>query len=192
MDLASHKGGLALRIATALRDHGHTVFFVGGCVRDHLMGKQPEDIDIATTAKPAEVEAIFPKTIPVGKQFGVVIVVEDDIPFEVATFRAEGGYQDGRHPTRVEFTVPEDDARRRDFTVNGLFYDPFTQKVIDYVAGKGDVDAKLIRAIGDPDERFREDKLRLLRAIRFASTLGFEIERKTGILSGFSRRVSTP
>ncbi|HQB12334.1 MAG: CCA-adding enzyme [Candidatus Omnitrophica bacterium ADurb.Bin292] len=179
MDLASHKGGLALRIATALRDHGHTVFFVGGCVRDHLMGKQPEDIDIATTAKPAEVEAIFPKTIPVGKQFGVVIVMEDDIPFEVATFRAEGGYQDGRHPTRVEFTVPEDDARRRDFTVNGLFYDPFSQKVIDYVAGKGDVDAKLIRAIGDPDERFREDKLRLLRAIRFASTLGFEIERKT-------------
>ncbi len=179
MDLADKKGMAAVRIVSVLREHGHTAFFAGGCVRDHLMGKKPDDIDIATTAKPDQVERLFKKTIPVGRQFGVMLVVEDDIPFEVATFRAEGGYEDGRHPTKVSFTVPEEDARRRDFTVNGLFYDPLSNEILDYVGGRDDIRRKVIRAIGNPEERFREDKLRLLRAVRFASTLGFEIEPDT-------------
>ncbi len=179
MDLSEKKGQLALAIAKALHDKGFMVYFAGGCVRDHLMGQTPQDFDIATTAKPEEVEGLFPKTVPVGKQFGVMLVVEEDIPFEVATFRREGGYEDGRHPSQVSFTVPEEDAQRRDFTVNGLFYDPFEKKVIDFVHGLEDLPRRIIRAIGDPDERFEEDKLRLLRAIRFASTLGFQIEPKT-------------
>ncbi|HRY86225.1 MAG TPA: CCA tRNA nucleotidyltransferase [Candidatus Omnitrophota bacterium] len=143
------------------------------------MGRKPDDFDIATTAKPEEVEKLFRKTIPVGKQFGVMIVVDEEIPFEVATFRCEGGYRDGRHPSSVSFTQPEEDAKRRDFTVNGMFYDPFAGKVIDFVGGMADLPRKLIKAIGDPAARFEEDKLRLLRAVRFASTLGFEIEKKT-------------
>ena len=179
MDLSEKKGRLALGIARALKTKGFTAYFAGGCVRDHLMGEKPQDFDIATTAKPEEVEALFAKTVPVGKQFGVMLVIEEEIQFEVATFRCEGGYQDGRHPSHVSFTHPEEDARRRDFTVNGLFYDPFEQRVIDYVNGVSDISGKMIRAIGDPDARFEEDKLRLLRAIRFASTLDFEIEKKT-------------
>jgi poly(A) polymerase len=166
-------------IAQTLQEKGFTAYFAGGCVRDYLRGQKPEDFDIATTATPEDVEKIFRRTIPVGKQFGVMIVVEDEIPFEVATFRCEGGYQDGRHPTQVSFTQPEEDARRRDFTVNGMFYDPFQEKVIDFVGGLKDLPQKVIRAIGDPAARFEEDKLRLLRAIRFASTLDFEIEPKT-------------
>ena len=179
MDLSEAKGRLARSIAKTLKDKGFTAYFAGGCVRDHLMGRRPQDFDIATTAKPEEVEKIFRRTIPVGKQFGVMIVVEEEIPFEVATFRCEGGYQDGRHPTQVSFTQPEEDAKRRDFTVNGMFYDPSLEKVIDFVGGMKDLPKKVIRAIGDPEARFEEDKLRLLRAIRFASTLGFEIETKT-------------
>ncbi len=169
----------ALAIVKRLHDKGHTAFFAGGCVRDDLMGKMPEDMDIATTAKPEEVEKIFPKTIPVGKQFGVMLVVEGDLQFEVATFRKEGIYLDGRHPSSVVFTAPEEDAKRRDFTVNGLFYDPIGQKVLDFVGGSEDLKKKMIRAIGRPDERFEEDKLRLLRCLRFASSLGFEIEPET-------------
>jgi poly(A) polymerase len=179
MDLSEPKGRLARMIAKALKDKGFIAYFAGGCVRDHLRGQKPQDFDIATTATPEKVEKIFRRTIPVGKQFGVMIVVEEDIPFEVATFRCEGGYQNGRHPTRVSFTQPEEDAKRRDFTVNGMFYDPFAEKVIDFVEGMKDLPLKVIRAIGDPAARFEEDKLRLLRAIRFASTLGFEIEKKT-------------
>ena len=179
MDLSGKKGRLAFAIAQTLKDHGFIAYFAGGCVRDHLMARQPQDFDIATTARPEEVEKLFPKTIPVGRQFGVVIVLDEETPFEVATFRCEGGYEDGRHPTQVSFTRPEEDAKRRDFTVNGLFYDPFENKVIDYVGGVKDLPRKLIRAIGDPAARFEEDKLRLLRAVRFASTLGFEIEAKT-------------
>ncbi len=179
MDLSEPKGRLARAIAKVLTDRGFTAYFAGGCVRDHLRGQKPQDFDIATTATPEEVEKIFRRTIPVGKQFGVMIVVEEETPFEVATFRCEGGYQDGRHPTQVSFTQPEEDAKRRDFTVNGMFYDPFTEKVIDFVGGTLDLPKKVIRAIGDPAARFDEDKLRLLRAIRFASTLGFEIEAKT-------------
>jgi poly(A) polymerase len=179
MDLSESKGRLARAIAKTLKDKGFIVYFAGGCVRDHLRGQKPQDFDIATTAKPEEVEKIFRRTIPVGKQFGVMIVVEEEIPFEVATFRCEGCYQDGRHPTHVSFTQPEEDAKRRDFTVNGMFYDPFAEKVIDFVGGIEDLQKKIIRAIGDPVARLEEDKLRLLRAIRFASTLGFEIEKKT-------------
>lgn len=179
MDLSENKGRLAYSIAKSLKDKGFIAYFAGGCVRDHLMGQKPQDFDIATTATPDQVEKIFPKTVPVGKQFGVMLVVESDIPFEVATFRCEGGYQDGRHPAHISFTQPEEDAKRRDFTVNGLFYDPFEKKVIDFVDGIKDIPGKMIRAIGDPEARFNEDKLRLLRAIRFAATLGFEIEKRT-------------
>ncbi len=179
MDLSGPKGISALAITNTLKANGYTAYFAGGCVRDHLRGQKPQDFDIATTATPEQVEKIFRRTIPVGKQFGVMIVVEEETPFEVATFRCEGGYQDGRHPTQVSFTQPEEDARRRDFTVNGMFYDPSSEKVIDFVGGLEDLPKKVIRAIGDPSARFDEDKLRLLRAIRFASTLGFEIETKT-------------
>ena len=166
-------------IAARLKERGHTAYFAGGCVRDFLMRQRAVDIDIATTARPEEIEKLFSKTIPVGRQFGVMVVVEQGTAFEVATFRREGGYYDGRHPAEVSFTVPEEDARRRDFTVNGLFYDPFEKKILDYVGGQADIQKRVIRAIGDPYERFEEDKLRLLRAVRFASSLGFEIEAKT-------------
>ena len=179
MNLSAGKAKIAFQIAKTLKDHGCTAYFAGGCVRDHLMALESYDIDIATTATPDQVEKIFPRTIPVGKQFGVVLVVEEDLTFEVATFRSEGGYVDGRHPTQVEFTVPEEDAKRRDFTVNGLFYDPFKEQVIDFVGGEADIKGKLIRAIGNPEDRFDEDKLRLLRAVRFASTLGFKIDPDT-------------
>lgn len=179
MDLNEPKGRLAYAIANTLKDKGFIAYFAGGCVRDYLRGQRPQDFDIVTTAKPDEVEKIFRRTIPVGKQFGVMIVVEEEIPFEVATFRCEGGYQDGRHPTQVSFSKPEEDAKRRDFTVNGMFYDPFAAKVIDFVGGMQDLSQKVIRAIGEPAARFEEDKLRLLRAVRFASTLDFEIETKT-------------
>lgn len=179
MDLSGTKGRLAFGIVQKIKERGFTAYFAGGCVRDYLMARVPQDFDIATTAQPDEIERLFAKTVPVGRQFGVMLVVEDDVPFEVATFRREGGYQDGRHPTQVSFTVPEEDAKRRDFTVNGLFYDPFENKVIDFVDGAADIPRRLIRAIGDPVERFEEDKLRLLRAVRFASTLGFEIDQAT-------------
>ncbi len=184
MDLSGPKGLAAKTIAKTLKDCGFTAYFAGGCVRDHLMAQTPRDFDIATTATPEQVEKIFSRTIPVGKQFGVMIVIEEEMPFEVATFRCEGGYQDGRHPSHVSFTQPEEDARRRDFTVNGMFYDPFEEKVIDFVKGTEDLPKKILRAIGDPALRFDEDKLRLLRAIRFASTLDFQIEETTwkGIL----------
>ena len=179
MDLSKENIQAAYRIADKLRQNGHTAYFAGGCVRDFLMNKEPEDVDIATSAHPEQVELLFRKTIPVGKQFGVILVLENNKPFEVATFRTEGGYVDGRHPGHISFSVPEEDARRRDFTVNGLFYDPFSKKILDYVGGQEDLKGKRIRAIGKPEERFAEDKLRLLRAVRFASSLGFEIEPDT-------------
>jgi len=179
MDLEREEGAHALKIAGVLKESGHTAYFAGGCVRDHLMGLTPHDFDIATSALPDQVEKLFKRTVPVGKQFGVILVLEGDRQYEVATFRTESGYQDGRHPTRIDFTGPREDASRRDFTVNGLYYDPFAQKIIDYVGGEADIVKKVIRCIGSAEERFEEDKLRLLRAVRFASTLGFEIERPT-------------
>jgi poly(A) polymerase len=179
MDLSRGVALTAFEIASALRKNGHTAYFAGGCVRDFLRGEAPKDYDIATTAPPEEIEALFPKTVPVGRQFGVVLVVRQGKQFEVATFRREGPYRDGRHPSEVAFTTPEEDAKRRDFTVNGLFYDPFQRRVIDYVGGAGDISRQLIRAIGDPRARFEEDKLRLLRAVRFAANLNYTVEAAT-------------
>jgi poly(A) polymerase len=148
-------------------------------VRDFLLGRELQDYDIATDAKPEQVEKLFRKTIPVGKKFGVVVVVENGRQFQVATFRAETDYQDGRRPEKVVFASAEADALRRDFTVNGLFYDPATGKTHDWVGGEMDLRAKIIRTIGAPEERFAEDHLRLLRAVRFAARLDFEIEPRT-------------
>ncbi|MBI4358959.1 MAG: CCA tRNA nucleotidyltransferase [Candidatus Omnitrophica bacterium] len=170
---------LALGIVQSLAKADFLAYFAGGCVRDLIMRNTPKDYDIATTAKPEDIERIFPRCVPVGKQFGVMIVIQDDRQFEVATFRREGPYLDGRHPEGVSFTTPEEDANRRDFTVNGLFYDPLKRKTIDYVGGRDDIRRKLIRTIGKPQERFQEDRLRLLRAIRFAANLGFAIEART-------------
>jgi poly(A) polymerase len=169
----------AASILEKLREHGYVAYFAGGCVRDALQDIPPKDIDIATSAKPDQVQGLFARTIPVGIQFGVVLVLVADMEFQVATFRSDGAYLDGRHPSEIQFSTPERDAQRRDFTINGMFYDPANGIVIDYVNGREDLSRKLIRAIGPPSERFAEDRLRMLRAIRFASTLAFEIESGT-------------
>jgi poly(A) polymerase len=166
-------------VVERLRAAGHIAYFAGGCVRDLVRGQVPKDIDIATDARPVKVQKIFPRTYAVGAHFGVIVVLEDDRQFEVATFRADGVYLDGRHPAEVRFSSPEEDARRRDFTINGMFFDPPNDAVIDFVGGREDLQARLVRAIGDPAQRFAEDRLRLLRAIRFATVLDFEIEAST-------------
>ena len=169
----------ALNILKQIRSAGFTAYFAGGAVRDQLLGRTPKDYDIATNALPEQVEEIFEKTVPVGKAFGVIMVVQNGIESEVATFREDAGYQDGRRPDSVHFCGAEEDAKRRDFTINGMFFDPITDEVIDYVGGKADLKEKIIRAIGDPERRFAEDHLRMLRAVRFAHTLGFEIDPGT-------------
>ncbi len=158
---------------------GHVAYFAGGCVRDKLLGLVPKDYDIATSAPPLEVLKLFPKSNEVGAHFGVVIAKHDGQHVEIATFRTDGSYKDGRRPETVEFSTPEHDAQRRDFTINGLFENPETGKVIDFVGGRADLDSRTLRAIGDPQERFTEDSLRLLRAVRFSTTLGFAIEPQT-------------
>lgn len=170
----------AEQVVRALRDAGHAAYFAGGCVRDMLLGREPEDIDIATSALPEVVAGIFGRRSKlVGASFGVVLVREGDHEFEVATFRKESGYSDSRHPDIVVFTSAEEDVCRRDFTINGMLFDPVDSEVIDHVGGRPDLDARLIRAIGDPAERFAEDHLRMLRAVRFAVRFGFDIEQKT-------------
>ncbi|MEI8314680.1 MAG: CCA tRNA nucleotidyltransferase [Verrucomicrobiota bacterium] len=169
----------ATSIVHRLRESGHTAYFAGGCVRDTLRGVEPQDFDIATSATPAEVQRLFPKTIPVGAAFGVVLVLEDGHQFEVATFRCDAAYLDGRHPSAVRYGSPEEDAQRRDFTINGLFLDPVTNQILDFVGGRADLDRKLIRCVGEPRQRFTEDKLRLLRCVRFSSNLQFAIEPAT-------------
>jgi poly(A) polymerase len=177
---ASSAGRSAAEAVVArLRDAGHEAWFVGGCVRDELMGRVPPDYDVSTSALPDTVMSLFPHTVPVGAQFGVVIVVLDGRPVEVATFRSDEAYVDGRRPTGVRFTGAREDAERRDFTMNGLFMDPFSGEIRDYVGGRADLDARVVRAIGDPAARFREDKLRLLRAVRFATTVPAAIEPAT-------------
>ena len=166
-------------LSDRLRAAGHTAYFAGGCVRDFVRGQTPKDIDIATDARPEEVQKIFRRTYAVGAHFGVIVVLENNLQFEVATFRADGVYLDGRHPAEVHFSSPEEDARRRDFTINGMFFDPTNDAVIDFVGGREDLSARLVRAIGDPAQRFAEDRLRLLRAVRFATVLDFEIEGAT-------------
>jgi putative nucleotidyltransferase with HDIG domain len=170
---------VAASIVRELREHGYVAYFAGGCIRDALLNIPPKDIDIATSASPAQVQALFQRTIPVGIQFGVVRVRVAEMEFEVATFRSDGVYLDGRHPSAIRFSTPEQDAARRDFTINGMFYDPLSEGVIDYVNGREDLAGKLVRAIGQPSKRFAEDRLRMLRALRFATVLRFEIEADT-------------
>ncbi|MBX3432697.1 MAG: CCA tRNA nucleotidyltransferase [Pirellulales bacterium] len=173
----------ALDVVTALRGEGFEAFWAGGCVRDQLLGREPKDYDVATSARPDIVRALFGKrrTIAIGAAFGVIGVLgpRGSSPLEVATFRTDGVYRDGRHPDSVAFSDAEHDAQRRDFTINGLFYDPVAELVVDYVDGQRDLAAGVVRAIGDPRRRFDEDKLRLLRAVRFATTFDFEIEAAT-------------
>ena len=169
----------AIGIVRRLREAGHVARFAGGCVRDMVRGVEPHDYDIATSATPEQVQALFAKTIPVGAQFGVVLVLEGGYQFEVATFRSDEAYIDGRRPTSVRYGSPEQDAQRRDFTINGLFFDPIAGEIIDFVGGRADIERKLVRTIGEPAQRFAEDKLRMLRCIRFATNLRFEIEDKT-------------
>jgi tRNA nucleotidyltransferase/poly(A) polymerase len=169
----------ARSIVERLRAKGFEALYAGGCVRDRLLGLEPHDHDIATSARPEEVEAIFPRTVPVGAQFGVILVLEQDEEIQVATFRGDGAYLDGRHPESVVYTDAKGDARRRDFTVNGLFLDPLRDEILDFVDGRDDLDARVLRAIGNPSERFAEDKLRMLRAVRFATKLGFTIDPAT-------------
>ena len=169
----------ARAIVARLQAAGFTALYAGGCVRDQLRGTEPHDYDIATDAKPEQVQALFRRTVAVGAQFGVICVMDEDREFQVASFRADGLYIDGRHPASVTFSTPEQDAQRRDFTVNGLFFDPIAGRLIDYVGGQRDLEARVLRAIGNPADRFREDRLRLLRAVRFAAVLGFEVEPAT-------------
>lgn len=169
----------AVGIVRRLQQAGYEAYLVGGCVRDMLLGREPKDYDIATSARPEEVGRLFPRHIEVGKQFGVLMVLEGGYQFQVATFRSESGYLDGRHPSNVQYSDARADAIRRDFTVNGIFYDPETKQHLDWVGGTADLQARVIRTIGDPDERFAEDHLRMLRAIRFAVQLGFRIDGAT-------------
>lgn len=172
-------GERAGAIVRRLRDAGFEAYLAGGCVRDRLLGREPKDYDVATSAPPAKVQELFRHTVPVGVQFGVVLVVDEGVAFEVATFRSDGIYLDGRHPASVHFSTAEADARRRDFTINGLFLDPLTDTVIDYVGGQDDLQAGVIRAIGDAGARINEDRLRMMRAVRFAARFGFGIEAAT-------------
>ena len=169
----------AREIAKSLRERGHIAYFAGGCVRDMVRGLPAKDFDIATEATPAVVQKIFPHTYAVGAHFGVVVVVENGFNFEVATFRSDGAYLDHRHPVEVRFSSPEEDAKRRDFTINGMFFDPEKNEVIDFVGGCTDIEKKIIRAIGDPAARFSEDRLRMLRAVRFATVLDHKIDNET-------------
>lgn len=169
----------SIQIIENLRKFGFEAYWAGGCVRDILLGIEPKDYDIVTSAQPDEIEDILEHTIPIGKEFGVILAVQNDHNFEIATFRSDAGYSDGRRPDAIEFTNAEEDAKRRDFTINGMFYDPTEDKVLDFVGGQKDLDAKLIRFIGDPSERILEDHLRILRAIRFKNEFGFQYEPKT-------------
>lgn len=169
----------AQKIAQTLQQAGHTCYFTGGCVRDSLLNTPPNDYDIATSATPKQVRKLFPKSDSIGAHFGVILVRVHGLAFEVATFRTDGTYTDKRRPNSVTFSSPQEDASRRDFTVNGLFQEPLTGEIIDFVNGSADIDQKIIRAIGNPVDRFQEDALRLMRAIRFATKLDFEIEPAT-------------
>lgn len=174
----------AVQVVRQLQTAGHQALWAGGCVRDQMLGREPKDYDVATSATPDQVRSVFGKnrTLPIGAAFGVITVLGPSraaSQIEVATFRRDGGYSDGRRPDTVEFTDAREDALRRDFTINGMFFDPLTEQVIDYVGGQADLVAKQIRAIGDPHQRIDEDKLRMLRGVRFATTYGFELEPET-------------
>ena len=166
----------AVEVVRRLQGAGFTAYWAGGCVRDMLLGIEPKDYDIATNAVPDQVAALFPGAHFVGKAFGVVRVPIGDAEYEVATFRRDAPYEDGRHPREVVFSDPVTDAQRRDFTINALFHDPLTGQTHDFVGGCADLQARVVRTVGDPDSRFREDHLRILRAVRFISTLGFTLD----------------
>ncbi len=184
MGRAENRRAWALEVVDILVEAGHEAVWAGGCVRDLLLGRDPDDFDIATDAPPERVREVFGyrRTFAVGESFGVILVrgARGQEPIEVATFRAEGPYLDGRHPESVRFATREEDARRRDFTINGLFMDPRSGEVFDHVGGQADLRRRLVRAIGDPRDRIAEDKLRMLRAIRFAAALGFAMDPATG------------
>jgi len=169
----------AIKVIKRLQQSGFQALLAGGCVRDMLLARRAKDHDVATDAKPQDVIKLFKRTLRVGAKFGVLIVLIEDQQVEVATFRTETGYADGRHPRLVEFATAAEDASRRDFTINGMFYDPLKKEVIDYVDGQADLKSRIIRTIGEPTERFGEDYLRMLRAVRFSTQLGFEIEPAT-------------
>ncbi len=177
MSAADYQG--ALVILRTLKALGHEAWLAGGCVRDRLLGRQPKDYDIATSARPEQVSEIFERVELVGAAFGVTLVIHEGRPYEVATFRADGPTSDGRHPTQVRFTSVEEDAARRDFTVNAMYYDPDQDLVLDLHGGQADLAKGVLRCVGDPLARFEEDRLRVLRAVRFSAQLGFEIEAKT-------------
>jgi poly(A) polymerase len=171
---------MANSICDTLRRSGYQALLVGGCVRDLLLGREPADYDVTTDATPEQVMTLFPESIAVGAQFGVILIPRDEMKVEVATFRSDAGYSDGRHPDSVVYSkTPQEDVQRRDFTINGLLMHHDTSEVLDYVGGQADLKAKVIRAIGEPDRRFQEDKLRMMRAVRFAARFGFEIEAET-------------
>jgi len=180
MNIQTHPHWPALeKVYHKLVSNGYKAYLAGGCVRDALLNRPANDLDLATDATPEAIEKLFPKTVGVGKAFGVMLVVEDGISFEVATFRSDGTYADGRRPDSVVFTTPEEDARRRDFTGNALFYDLNQGRVLDFVGGLKDLADKKIKAVGAPHDRFKEDHLRIFRAVRFAAQLDFEIESET-------------
>ncbi len=173
----------ATEVAVALQHAGFTTYWAGGCVRDAILGREPKDYDVATSATPEQVRELFgfKRTLPIGASFGVITVIgpKSAGQIEVATFRRDGGYSDGRRPDSVYYTDAREDAIRRDFTINGMFFDPVTDEVIDFVGGQEDLERGVIRAIGDPDERIEEDKLRMLRAVRFAATYEFALDSRT-------------
>jgi len=169
----------SIKIVKTLRKAGYDAFWAGGCVRDILLMREPKDYDIVTNAKPDVIEDLLEHTIPIGKEFGVILAIVNGHHFEIATFRSDSGYSDGRRPDAVTFSHPEEDAKRRDFTINGLFYDPIKKQILDFVDGKRDIKDRLIRFIGDPHERILEDHLRIVRAIRFKTTLDFQYHPET-------------
>jgi len=169
----------SIEIIQRLRSHGHEAYWAGGCVRDMIFGITPKDFDIVTSAKPEEIEDIIDHTIPIGKKFGVILAIENSHHFEIATFRSDSGYSDGRRPDAVIFTNAKEDAQRRDFTINGMFYDPIKDEILDYVGGQKDLEDKLVRFIGDPEKRILEDHLRILRAVRFKNTYDLQYHPDT-------------
>lgn len=166
-------------IVKTLKSEGYIAYFAGGWVRDFLLNHPSEDIDIATNAPPDVVESLFSHTIAIGKAFGIILVLIKNKQYEVATFRHDVEYKDGRRPSKIEFSSPQIDAQRRDFTINGMFYDPLSEEIIDFVNGREDLEKKIIRCIGNPSARIKEDRLRMMRAVRMSARFNFEIEKET-------------
>ncbi len=166
-------------IVESLTKEGFIAYYAGGWVRDYLLNHPSDDIDIATSAPPVTIQALFPKTVPIGISFGIILVLIEDKQFEVATFRSDLEYKDGRRPTKIAFTTAEEDAKRRDFTINGMFYDPLKDQILDFVDGQRDIKKRIIRCIGNPHERIKEDRLRMIRAVRLACRLKFTIDSET-------------